>query len=297
MGEFVLGRLPRITFGAGAIAKLPAIVAGHGRRALLVRGGHSLDAGGRLDRLRAGLTATGVELAGEAIAEGEPSPALVDGIAATYRGSGADVVVGVGGGSVLDTAKAVSGLLLVDAPVADFLEGLPGARPWPGPSVPLVAVPTTAGTGSEATRNAVVTERGRAGVARLQRGHVGRRHERKRGSAGGSVRDGELRAERRGQAMDAAEASIREADPREQRGPCHSLPRGRRPRTPRVRMPREEAVTRCAQSGERKRVGEGARSERHVGLQELGHGIHAVRGDPVGRQVGQQVGVDHGVGG
>jgi alcohol dehydrogenase len=160
VGEFVLGRLPRITFGAGAIAKLPGIVAGHGRRALLVRGGHSLDAGGRLDALRAGLAAASVELVGEAVVEGEPSPALVDGIATTDRGRGIDVVVGVGGGSVLDTAKAVSGLLLVDAPVTDFLEGLPGARPWPGPSVPLVAVPTTAGTGSEATRNAVVTERG-----------------------------------------------------------------------------------------------------------------------------------------
>jgi alcohol dehydrogenase len=166
VGEFVLGRLPRITFGAGAVAKLPAIVAGHGGRALLVRGGHSLGEGGRLDQLRSGLAAMGVELAGEAVVEGEPSPALVDGIAATYRGSRVDVVVGVGGGSVLDTAKAVSGLLLVDAPVTDFLEGLPGARPWPGPSVPLVAVPTTAGTGSEATRNAVVSDRGPAGYKR-----------------------------------------------------------------------------------------------------------------------------------
>ncbi len=166
IGQVAVGRLPRITFGAGVAARLPSIVAGHGRRALLVRGTHSLAAGGRLEPLRDALADAGVELAGEAAVSGEPSPALVDGIAAAHRGDGIDVVLGIGGGSALDTAKAVSGLLRVDAPVTDFLEGLPGARPWPGPSVPLVAVPTTAGTGSEATRNAVISERGPAGYKR-----------------------------------------------------------------------------------------------------------------------------------
>ena len=166
IGPVVVGRLPRITFGAGSLAKVPEIVAGNGRRALLVRGQRSLAEGGRLDALLAGLSAAGVGLSGEAVVGGEPSPALVDAIAAAHRGLGVDVVIGVGGGSVLDAAKAVSGLLLVDAPVTDFLEGLPGARAWPGPSVPLVAVPTTAGTGSEATRNAVISERGPAGYKR-----------------------------------------------------------------------------------------------------------------------------------
>ncbi len=166
IGQVAVGRLPRITFGAGVAARLPSIVAGHGHRALLIRGTHSLAAGGRLEALRAALAEAGIELAGEAAVSGEPSPALVDGIAAAHRAGGIDVVLGVGGGSALDTAKAVSGLLRVDALVTDFLEGLPGARPWPGPSVPLVAVPTTAGTGSEATRNAVISERGPAGYKR-----------------------------------------------------------------------------------------------------------------------------------
>jgi len=163
---FALGRIPRITFGAGSLARLPEIAAAHGHRALLVTGARSLAAGGRRDALLAGLAAAGVIVAGEAIAADEPSPALVDGIAAANRGAGIDVVIGIGGGSVLDAAKAVAGLLRVDASVTDFLEGLPGARPWPGPSVPLVAVPTTAGTGSEATRNAVISERGPAGYKR-----------------------------------------------------------------------------------------------------------------------------------
>ncbi|HEY5629838.1 MAG TPA: iron-containing alcohol dehydrogenase, partial [Candidatus Limnocylindrales bacterium] len=166
IGKLAVGRLPRIAFGAGVASQLPSIVAAHGRRALLVRGAHSLDAGGRLDALRTGLAAAGVDLVGEASVTGEPSPALVDGIAAAYRHRAVDVVLGVGGGSALDTAKAVSGLLRVDAPVTDFLEGLPGARAWPGPSVPMVALPTTAGTGSEATRNAVISERGPAGYKR-----------------------------------------------------------------------------------------------------------------------------------
>ena len=166
IGQVAVGRLPRITFGAGSFARLPGIVAAHGRCILLVRGERSLEAGGHADDLRAGLASAGASIVGEATVTGEPSPALVDGIAAAHRGRGVDVVLGIGGGSVVDTAKAVAGLLLVDAPVTDFLEGLPGARAWPGPSVPLVAVPTTAGTGSEATRNAVVSERGPAGYKR-----------------------------------------------------------------------------------------------------------------------------------
>lgn len=166
IGEVAVGRLPRVTFGAGSFTKVPAIVAGLGRTVWLVRGTRSLAASGRLEALRAGLAVAGVLVAGESEVEGEPSPALVDGIAAAARGRGVDVVLGVGGGSVLDAAKALAGLVLVDAPVTDFLEGLPGARPWPGPAVPLVAVPTTAGTGSEATRNAVVSERGPAGYKR-----------------------------------------------------------------------------------------------------------------------------------
>ena len=166
IGAVTLGRLPRVAFGAGTFARVPSIVAGHGSRVLLVHGARSLANGGRLEALRAGLALAGVEVVGEAAVADEPSPALVDGIAAMHRGFGVDVVLGIGGGAVLDTAKAVAGLLRVDAPVTDFLEGLPGAGAWPGPAVPLVAVPTTAGTGSEATRNAVISERGPNGYKR-----------------------------------------------------------------------------------------------------------------------------------
>jgi alcohol dehydrogenase len=169
-GPFALGRLPRIEFGPGTFTKVPAIVATHGSRALIVTGGRSLARSGRRDALLTGLEAAGVTIAGEEAVVGEPSPALVDGIVAAHRSGSVDVVVGVGGGSVLDAAKAVAGLLRTGTSVVDHLEGLPGYTPWPGPSVPLVAVPTTAGTGSEATRNAVISERGPAGWKRSFRG-------------------------------------------------------------------------------------------------------------------------------
>jgi len=164
--SFSLGRIPRITFGSGTFERLPGLVAAHGRRVLLVTGGRSLAASGRRDALLAGLEAVGLVVAGEVAVSDEPSPAVVDGAVRAHRGASVDVVLGVGGGSVLDGAKAIAGLVRSGASVVDHLEGLPGCRPNDGTPVPLVAVPTTAGTGSEATRNAVISERGPGGYKR-----------------------------------------------------------------------------------------------------------------------------------
>ena len=164
--SFSLGRLPRITFGPGVFASVPEVVASHGHRVLLVTGGRSLATSGRREVLLAGLEAAGVALAGEVAVTNEPSPTVVDAAVAANRDAAVDVVLGVGGGSVIDAAKAIAGLLRTGSSVVDHLEGLPGMRPYDGPSVPFVAVPTTAGTGSEATRNAVISERGPAGYKR-----------------------------------------------------------------------------------------------------------------------------------
>jgi alcohol dehydrogenase len=83
-----------------------------------------------------------------------------------WRGSDVAVVVGVGGGSALDSAKAIAGLLRTGDSVRAHLEGFAGTRPYVGPAVPVVAVPTTAGTGAEATRNAVISLRGPDGFKR-----------------------------------------------------------------------------------------------------------------------------------
>jgi len=71
--------------------------------------------------------------------------------------------VGIGGGSALDAAKAIAGLLRVGDSVMDYLEGVGPEKPYTGPAVPFIAVPTTAGTGSEATKNAVLSRHGRDG--------------------------------------------------------------------------------------------------------------------------------------
>ena len=162
IGPFSIARLPRIEFGAGAAAKLPGILAAYGRRLLLVTGRESFaaSAGGAalLDRLRrAGFAWEWLRVAGE------PSPALVDDAVARYRNAGIDAVLGIGGGSALDAAKAIAGLLKPGNSVLDHLEGVGPERPYRGPATPFIAVPTTAGTGSEATKNAVLSVQGSGG--------------------------------------------------------------------------------------------------------------------------------------
>jgi len=164
--SFGLGRLPRITFGAGVFAHVPTIVAGHGPRVLLVTGGRSFNGSPRRGELEAGLAEAGVTLVGSSSVTGEPSPADVEGPVARFRDADIDVVLGVGGGAVMDTAKAIAGLLKSGTELMDHLEGVGRGLPYPGPAVPVVAVPTTAGTGSEATRNAVITKRGPEGYKR-----------------------------------------------------------------------------------------------------------------------------------
>ena len=164
---FSIARLPRILFGAGRSAELGPVAREFGERALVVVRGHGFVDGPDWQRLSRQLAESGVEFEVEGV-DGEPSPTLVDGIAARHgaaagRGATVDVVVGIGGGSVLDTAKAVAGLLIPGNSVMDHLEGIGPGQPYRGPSVPFVAVPTTAGTGSEATKNAVLSVRGAGG--------------------------------------------------------------------------------------------------------------------------------------
>ncbi len=164
--SFGLGRLPRITFGAGVLSQVPEIVAGHGSRALLVTGARSFAGSPRQAQLEAGLAKAGVALVGTATVSGEPGLADVEGPVAAYRGTGVEVVLGIGGGAAIDTAKAVAGLLPVQTGLLDHLEGVGRGVAYPGRALPVVAVPTTAGTGAEATRNAVITERGPNGYKR-----------------------------------------------------------------------------------------------------------------------------------
>ena len=156
---FHVARLPEIRFGSGTLDQLPDVLAAYGNQVLLVTGRRSLQDSPRWQRLLSGLQAGNLDWRHVTV-DDEPSPDLVDEIVALQRGHPIDVVAGVGGGSVLDAAKAIAGLLRTGTRVLDHLEGVGKGIPYPGPAVPFVAVPTTAGTGSEATKNAVLSRRG-----------------------------------------------------------------------------------------------------------------------------------------
>ena len=159
--SFELSRLPRVLFGAGRIADVPGLVRTLGMRALLITGRQSFHDSPYRQPLLDGLERREIAWLQETVS-GEPSPQWVDDTVARHRSSAIEVVVGIGGGSVLDAGKAVAGLLPHDASVMNFLEGV-GSGHYAGPALPYIAVPTTAGTGSEATKNAVLSVQGREG--------------------------------------------------------------------------------------------------------------------------------------
>jgi alcohol dehydrogenase len=160
MNPFSIARLPRIEFGSGVLQKLPDIAAGYGRQLLIVTGQRSFLASPQAPLLFAALKQRGCNW--EIIkVGGEPAPGFVDAAVADLRDRNIDAVIGIGGGSALDTAKAIAGLLRPGNSVMDHLEGVGPELAYRGPATPFVAVPTTAGTGSEATKNAVLTLEGK----------------------------------------------------------------------------------------------------------------------------------------
>lgn len=146
----------RLTFGAGAVGKFPDLIAGFGRRALVVSD-PGIAKAGILDRVLGFLR--DAHVSSDAFTSVEPNPSVetVEAAHALYRKSDAEFVVAVGGGSSMDVAKVVAVLAAHGGGVRDY----EGIGKVPGPVVPSVAIPTTAGTGSEVTVFAVITDRQR----------------------------------------------------------------------------------------------------------------------------------------
>jgi alcohol dehydrogenase len=162
LSGFSIARLPRIEFGRGAFSRIPDIIAHYGDNVLIVTGAHSFPGSAAWDTLINVLQQREVTWHHVTI-DGEPSPQRIDALVGHYADTAIDVVLGVGGGSALDAAKALAGLLRVQRSVMDYLEGVGPELSYQGPAVPLIAVPTTAGTGSEATKNAVLSVQGETG--------------------------------------------------------------------------------------------------------------------------------------
>ena len=159
INNFSISRLPRIEFGSGTLAKLPTITRGYGTHALLVTGSGSLKSSRFWSSITTGFKTHGISWLHLTI-PGEPSPKMVDDAVRDLREEPIDVVVGMGGGSALDAAKAIAGLRISGNSVLNHLEGVGPELPYAGPATPFIAVPTTAGTGSEATKNAVLSVQG-----------------------------------------------------------------------------------------------------------------------------------------
>lgn len=157
-----LARLPQILFGEGVSQQLTSLITGYGQRVLLITGAQSFDAQPQSQSLLASWREAGLTLWHERVAN-EPSPQWVDGCVVQHAEHHIEVVVAIGGGSALDAAKAVAGLLPVQRSVMDYLEGVGPELPYTAQALPFIAMPTTAGTGTEATKNAVLSQTGEGG--------------------------------------------------------------------------------------------------------------------------------------
>ena len=152
--SFLFQTPTKIFAGAGAIDHLAPEARALGRRALLVTGRKSLEATGALDGIRASLLSADLDVVRFNDFDGEPDIADVDRARSTMRQNNLDMVIAIGGGSAVDLGKAAGGLAGENGPTRMFQQG----RAIERVGAPVIACPTTSGTGAEVTRNAVLTD-------------------------------------------------------------------------------------------------------------------------------------------
>ncbi len=146
MTQFEFGTAGRILFGAGSVEQVPAAASAMGCRAFVVTGGTT----GRADALHLAMPHTRFGV------DGEPTVDLVRAGTERALAEQCDVVIAIGGGSAIDAGKAIAALLANGGDPLDYLEVVGRGKALGRASAPFIAVPTTAGTGSEVTRNAVL---------------------------------------------------------------------------------------------------------------------------------------------
>lgn len=156
--EFVVSRLPELHFGQRKIERIPLLVNQFGNNCLIVTGKHfikSLVFNNLVELLKKNNLNFWIE-----IIEQEPDVEIVDNLVLKYSNNIPNVVVAIGGGSVLDAGKAISAMLPLQDTVYNYLEGIKPGKIHDGRKVPFIACSTTSGTGSEATKNAVISSIG-----------------------------------------------------------------------------------------------------------------------------------------
>jgi alcohol dehydrogenase class IV len=165
--KFSFAATPHIHFGSGKIKLLPNIIEGFGSKVLLITGKKSFIQSDHWDQLLLQFESAKIHWS-HFVIDKEPTPAMVDLCTEENKNDMPDVVIAIGGGSVMDAGKAIAAMLCHDGSVKDYLEGV-GTKPPSGMKVPFIAVPTTSGTGSEATKNAVISEVGQNGFKKSLR--------------------------------------------------------------------------------------------------------------------------------
>ena len=165
--QFSVKPTPKLIFGAASVEKLPELVLGYGTQLILVTGKSSFIKSPAWHMLELKLKDSGIDTNLVQIS-GEPSPDDIDQVTEQFSDRPIDCVAAIGGGSVLDAGKAISAMLKEKQPVTQFLEGVGDKQPS-GDKLPFIAVPTTSGTGSEATANAVITSVGENGFKKSLR--------------------------------------------------------------------------------------------------------------------------------
>ena len=150
--KFEFATASRIIFGQGTVKEVAPMASKMGNCALLVTGRNVERAG----PLSGSLKNAGMKIVTFSVS-GEPTIELtIEGVELA-RQNASDIVIGMGGGSVIDTAKAIAALLTNSGDITDYLEVIGRGKPLSRPSAPCIAIPTTAGTGAEVTKNAVLT--------------------------------------------------------------------------------------------------------------------------------------------
>jgi len=149
--RFEFNTANRIVFGPGTVAEVPALAAGLGRRFFVVTGRNARRAAGLFD----GLERRHLQWSSFSVTH-EPTIETALAAVAAARKSACDGVIGIGGGSGLDTGKVVAAMLTNSGDLFDYLEVVGRGQALKRPSAPYTAIPTTAGTGAEVTRNAVL---------------------------------------------------------------------------------------------------------------------------------------------
>jgi len=149
--RFEFATATRILFGSGTLRDVAPAAREMGRRALVVTGKDR----SRAEGLRGSLTSAGIHHVTFAIA-GEPTTHLVQSGAELARSESAELVIAIGGGSVIDAGKAIAALATNSGALLDYLEVIGLGRTLENAPLPFIAIPTTAGTGAEVTRNAVL---------------------------------------------------------------------------------------------------------------------------------------------